>query len=1023
MLFCGVCAFSAAAVSARGGSAYAAENATYSKVEYETSYAYGSELAIADESLTVGGKQEVLNKTLIYPSKKAVSTDKVVLNEFGKYTIRYSKVIDGKYYQDEYAFGVDRTAYSVSNGCSAEYTNLDNYDYISNKSTEGLKVTLNKSGTFTYNNYIDLNNLGEDNLLLSLFALPQEQGTRDFGIFNIRIIDAFDETNYIQIRVKAYQEFMSSGEAFSSYILAAVPSIGQNLTSKSYTQTYVNDWGRYTFFSFSADARGNGNDVVKNALAIHYDQETKQLIIPHNIGWDAMPDVIADFDDPAYFSDSVWDGFSTSKVVLSVSIGGLAASSGSFMINYIDGQDLSDPVFSDMVPELVADLDGYEEDSLPFAEVGKPYSIFPLTAQDDVDGNMDAAISVTYNKNGKDYDVNVENGAFVPYAEGEYKITYKAVTTTGQVESKVLTVVAKAASALNVNFSADNGEYLINQPYTPIGYTATNAYGKTRYDIVITDKNNSKYVWDEDFLFQISGEHVVEYTVYDYAGRSATHEFRIQVGASTEPTWVGSPAIPKYMLGSYYCKIDGAKTQYAYEIKPLLARFYDADGNMQEKTADIYFDGKKVENGKIAPQITAGSKPQIKVIEFKAEFNGTTYTSETYTTIVVSPTQLINGTEYLSMTQYFVGEGLTNFLEYGQTSKKFLEFVASGDGANYVDFVNPVGINKAAVEFNIDPAKTSFEKIRVTAYDSVETDKAIYADYYYDSDKKTSYMTVNSNTLEAVVSGSLIEDNQNNISFRYDIDTRKVSGYPLVIKTYADGTEFDEFPSGKVYLRVELIGAVKDKAAVRIMKIDNQIFHHETTRDRVAPTAMFVGGIQNSYVEGETVVISEAIVSDVLSPYSYASFSVKNRASGEYVTDANGVLLKNVSIDKEYSFVAQIATYELMVSVGDGTTTDTYKQVFSGVDVTKPTMTVKGGVVGKAKVGETYRLPEFTLSDNFSSEENCDKWIVLYFTNGRVERIDSNVYVFSTAGEYVLGLFGADESGNTVSQLYKLIVE
>lgn len=998
-----------------------AEDVSYSIVNYQSSYALDDTLDIVDQTITVAGQSLTMDKTVVYPSKKAVSADTIVLNEYGEYSVKYSKIINGKYYLKEYSFKIDRTAYAVTDG-TAEYTGVGEYSYIQDKSSEGLKVTLDKKGTFTYNNYINLDELDENNLLFSLYVLPQVKGTRDFGILNIRIIDAFEPDNYILLRARAYKEIDSvNGEGFSSYLLASVPSAGQKLTSKNGDKLMVEDWGRYTCFSFSAEPYSAVGTVENDTLEVRYDQKQKQLIVPHDLGWGAMSNVIADFDDPVYFGDNIWEGFSSNKVIFSVSIDGLISDNGTFVINKVANQNLQDYVFSDLEPDINADFGEYTEESLPKAEVGKPYSLYKLYAEDDVDGVISTDAYVYYEKDGKILDVSVTNDAFVPYAAGEYKINYFVKTTTGQLKTKTVCVWAEEPQQLEVFVAERTDVYKLGYAYVPCDYTATNAYGNVNCCITVIDGNGIRLNWSEDFVFVSSGEHVIEYEFTDRAGRSAVKKFIINIGASDAPVWDEDPIIPRYMLGSYFCEIDGQNSQYAYKINAITAKFYNADGSVQTKTADVYFDGEKAEDGVITPVAAIGNSPQVKEIVFKVEFNGVEYTSQKYQTTVISAFREVEGKTQLNMSQYFAGEGFVNTLDYPETSKKFLEYTAIEED-NYLEFVNPVSLDKASLSFNINPQKVDFDKIRVTFFDSEQFQKYVYADCFYDREKQVSYMTVNDNQLQTVLSGSMIADNQNNIEVRYDYETLKIQGHPLKLTQYANGEAFDCFPSGKVYIKVQIIGVTSGSAAIRIMKIDNQIFSSETVRDRVAPTVMFEQSLNNSYIGGERVTISKAIVSDVLSPYGSATFSVRMRESGEYVKDEDGKLLKDVSINKDYTLKPDIGTYEVVIKVTDGNVSDSYKKVFYVIDCISPVISINGVVCGEVKAGTTYKLPEFEITDNSSATEKCKKWIVVYYDNGRVEEIYSDEYVFWTTGKYTIGFFGTDENGNTASLYYTVNV-
>ena len=104
-------------------------------------------------------------------------------------------------------------------------------------------------------------------------------------------------------------------------------------------------------------------------------------------------------------------------------------------------------------------------------------------------------------------------------------------------------------------------------------------------------------------------------------------------------------------------------------------------------------------------------------------------------------------------------------------------------------------------------------------------------------------------------------------------------------------------------------------------------------------------------------------------------------------------------------------------------------------DTIAPTVEFTSKYTKTAKVGDTLVMPDFTVSDN---ESSLDKMIVYVYVinpngmlqsidanvvNGKLEVIDRNSIICSTAGVYTFQEMAIDEAGNLTISKVQMTVE
>ena len=142
-------------------------------------------------------------------------------------------------------------------------------------------------------------------------------------------------------------------------------------------------------------------------------------------------------------------------------------------------------------------------------------------------------------------------------------------------------------------------------------------------------------------------------------------------------------------------------------------------------------------------------------------------------------------------------------------------------------------------------------------------------------------------------------DNGSDFLFIYD-----ETNYSLQIETSfrstitnADGSVFTGFPSGRIYVTMNVMG-VAGGAKIGWKSFGGQILS-ESDFDTIAPSIKLSADYASRYSINTVAEIYSAVAADVLSPEVYTSMTVKD-PNGKIVTDINGLKLQDVPFDRSY---------------------------------------------------------------------------------------------------------------------------
>lgn len=189
--------------------------------------------------------------------------------------------------------------------------------------------------------------------------------------------------------------------------------------------------------------------------------------------------------------------------------------------------------------------------------------------------------------------------------------------------------------------------------------------------------------------------------------------------------------------------------------------------------------------------------------------------------------------------------------------------------------------------------------------------------------------------------------------------------------------------------------------------------------DLVRPYIVINGEVASIGKLGDIIHMPSISVGDVICP-NVTVFMQVFAPDGSFVKDVNGVELNGCDAGVEYDFVieqsgAYKAVYtvkekELFLYVAPFENTWTYEVVV--YDSVEPTITVTSSVPGTVSLGEKVLVPEFTVTDDFTSPENLTVYMYLTTPTGQKQLVTKQAVVCKQKGIYEFTITAIDEAGN-----------
>lgn len=899
----------------------------------------------------------------------------------------------------------DNSIYGVSQKkSSVEYKN------------DSIYVSLSKGDTFVYNQPIDLKAHNNTENLISIYTNPSISGVADVGSYVIRITDLYDENNYVEMEAHGAQARGSS----DTYVLAGrsgeewagLEACGSNTNLGLGTRIVDYEGTKYRLYN---DGQIFGTTVYSPFYG-EYPYKDKELgDAPLNLSYDysthriyATPipsdksSMIIDLDDEEFFS-SHWDGFKTGEVVLSIYARDYRMSSFNFVIEDINGEDLSKTEKTAVVKSII-EVDAGDE--VAYAIVGKPYRVYDAKFFTSVLEESTTSVRVfkNYYSTTKS-ELNIVGGAFVPTSKGIYTIEYKAISGQ-EVEIKTVDVVAYGADKATTSIDVDTTT-LSSVVFSEINlpeYSIVNANGEVVSKVEVIAPSGEIFEVTDSFVPTESGKYTVKYSVTDYV-QTVSKNVTLDVMASDVPYVEGTPS-----LRAAYIK--GASTTF-----PSLTAYAVVGGKVESFTANLYTvddcdcSGECTCQRKAVDGLTTITANEKLTLIYSAQANGKTV--EKSFDVKVVDTGIFG--ETVNIGKYFL---TSDGVVFDAETREYRGSNIGGDAT--FGYILPLPSWRVGFGVTTNSQKANYGRLEFSIVDTENSKNAI----------SVSLRQIDAKNTEGIINGEtyifnfgLKENYSLNVS--YDRKTGKLSLGNKTVTVRVDG----EIPTfgDTVNFDFSLVDVSGDYA-VRVDSVCGEEFSGKY--DMVAPTIYFNEDFDTEVIEkGDVIRLSKVTIADLLDPNPTLTLKVLS-PSGNYVVATDGTVLDgSQDYSKEYDFVLnEYGSYQIVSCGTDGnenSTGDNYKYI-TVADTVAPNVTLSEKVES-GKVGSNIAVAKVAITDDVSDAGNCKTSIYLVANGGlgkvtKIEKIEGGSFVVDKAGVYVLCYYVYDEANNLTVVKYEVTV-
>ena len=1012
----------------------ATENWTVGTIDNK--YVYGTSFEVPDATVEINGESVDAVATVTYPNGLTVSSESVMLDQAGVYTITYRANVGNLHCVEERTFTVENGLYLMQNeNSSASYGHYDKFG----ANSDGLLVRLATNDTITFTQLVDMNAITSITKLFDVFITPDAYGTYDFTKLVIRFTDAVDSSKYLQIRLNKYwADNRGYSSCYADVTFADQPFVGYNTKYKVDDPKDANFTGTPFVMTFLAAAVKN-NAWQGEMVPRKPDANTGWCMFnPASLELTVQNKHIVNLDNEDVFEEK-WEGFPSGYARISMKAEGVMGQTANFCIKDLYGIDLQADKSVDSTPPVITPE--ISEDEMPLGQVGLGYQIPFATAYDLYAGNCTVKTNV-YKHYASDapVSVNVVDGKFVPTSAGWYTIVYTSVDAMGN-EAKVLRNVFIESDLGDISIAlADNaptGVTLGSWFEIPeVSYTGDCGKANVAVKLYFGDKEFD--VVNGKFLPEMAGEWKIVYTVTDYIGRTASLDYVINATAGEGYVLLDEIILPKIFLSD--CE---------YVLPEFYATNYEK-GYAERALCDVFV----TDNNGLKKKYKAGDtfKPSVAengdMVSIVYACGDDTLFSTAVPTVVVRN----DAKKQVIGMNYLYGTDITTSYKYNKTDKDGNVIYKTDKDGNYELDENgekvpetewysagiEVKANKSAElvgwTFATPQLANNFYLVieGLKAYSNFDGLKITLTDSMNESEKISILLNrrgVNTNVVvdgaSYDIAGVSIEANE---QYRVAYANKKFTfgGMNMPVVHTVNGEEFTGFSSNLAYVTVEMVNA--EKGAAYLLRTINETNLSRRNQEVFAPNFLILGETTGNVAINSLFTTNKAMANDVFAPSTSLSMTVY-APDGSIVVDNNGLKLENVSVDVEYSYeMTQYGKYEVRYTTMEKNWVTQNQLVVSQytyvIDERKPLVAFTNATQTTAKVGDVITLPTFVYQDNLTENENLR--IVTGFYNPKGEYVlfkgKENAIKCGYEGTYKFIVMIFDEQGNMASITHSVVV-
>lgn len=988
----------------------------FGEVQIEKEYKIGDELTIPTIFASKNGRDYECTSILILPDGAAVQKSSIVFDESGNYTIVYKAMVNGEYAEKSVRFTVINDLYSVHDSKSSATWGLNPYF---EESISGINLSLKPDDVFTFNQVIDVSKLTKNDYICKFYVTPLEKGKPEASNMYIKLTDIYDAENYVLIN---YSMRISEMGWSSNYIYANAGANGQDMVgyewrdATHYTE-HRNSWaGLRSWVSYTGESKAppevaNNPQLVEelskfenNYDYLTMDYANRTLHAKSQSYWRDYT-MIVDLDDPETYGSNCWGGFTTGEVRMSVYFENYVGASANIFITEIAGYDLTRFNFKDDVaPIIEINYDGYTQETLPVAFVGKPYKLFDGRAIDNLDENVQLKTRVYYNyySNARTQ-CYIKDGRFTPKRAGTYTVVYSATDVLGNEAVETVNInCVDSENTVKLTIDGEGKTLNIGESVRLNGYSVSDNNGRYTVSVeaVLKNNNNVRNEIDLDTLtFKPThlGEYEVRYTVSDY-----THTFTaidlVTVNKVNIPILDTYSQFPAYMIKG---------CQYTFEK----ATAFDYSGeSVVEISADYYViedngTPKKAENN----TFIVSASETVEVLCRANNKNG-----EMSETVAVIPVVDVNYGATLQMANYFQGAGFVpSATEQSITYTRLFD----GEAETGLEFINRVLINQFMFTTSFPEDCTNFDTFDLYLTDDDDETNVLKVSFQFGDDKRISFW-VNDFT-QKVYRVGYVGDTAN-LNFYYQKSTNSLLiNNNLTVKLNETGL-FSGFKGGFASFKVMFTG-VSGKVGCAVSYVCNQPFNNGI--DTVKPVIYVAEKMPNLVEINQEFTIKQAYAFDLLD--SAATLTVKLMTNnGNYVSSVDGVVLDGTqNPNRDYTVkLSDYGRYALhYISVDCTGNRYDVQNLITVKDSVGPVITLDKDYRTQGSVGDTIAVAKMQASDNVDDTVTLLCYVIA--PDGKMISVDLNgSFTANDKGTYKVYAYAVDKSENVTILSYSVYV-
>lgn len=783
-------------------------------------------------------------------------------------------------------------------------------------------------------------------------------------------------------------------------------------------------------------------------IDLYYDNEDKALYTNfwyHVAGYAAEARVvkICDFDDPeTYGADKVWNGFKSNNVKLSIRATGVSGDSGDVLIREVCGNKFDGELLGDTDNPIIDVADGV----IPNAKVGTPFKPLDVVYKDLTSAVETKEITV---KDPDDQNVPLVDGKFTPSKEGEYKILYTARDSFDNESTFEMKITAKDPSFFNPFESKLNVEDGKEVQYG-VNYKIPDpeiSGGCGRYEIIktatITDAGGTTKpleVVDGKVRVLHSGTYTITVKSVDYLGEEKTDTFTFTSQFSSDPIYEGHLVLPERLFKGV-----------PYELDHFTVDLFEKEGE-EQKTVDV----------KARVTDASGTHTLSDNLLYTPDCSASVHTAHVELFVTVGDVDIVVDETTvevfdLSNTNYVL-EGYFINSENVSTEGFFgcILYTTEGEpGDISTRFVYPISVDALSLTFSQyatsgknRESKSNLKTFVVTLTDFENPD--ITFDIVYAQKENGVFVTLPNNSIsEYKVANSFTDVKLNgSMGFSFKPESNSVidvSGSTVgKISKCSNGAMFNGFTSGKALISIKATDVEADNGFF-LNNLSNIVLDYSKTDNKIP--SLNINGSYGGYVrEGETVTLPSATAYDVLSYCGTPTLSVYSAETKEYVKDVNGLVMKDVPTNREYSIAFEkygeyTVVYSVSDSAGNVNSVDAFP--YRVTDSDPATLTFSNVLANEnceVSLFSSLNLCEYSIHDNAGSE-GCYVSIYAVLPTSEVvtvktekydsesgsilttynEKYPNGTFVFTGKGNYQIIYLVTDSNGN-ISAVTKTVV-